>query len=131
MTPQAEETARRLVQWEGWRWMPRMLTADEWTICDCDPCVPGAGLVSMYGTQTDGPKFTSRGLVVQRIAGHIPDLDDPATVGCIAALVRERHPAASVSMMMNDEWIAWRIACDAPSTHATAGEAWAALALET
>lgn len=62
--------ARRAVACKGWRWMPGML----------------------HGTPTrEGIAWTTRysdlGLHVD--ADRVPDLTDPATLGCLLALVRE------------------------------------------
>lgn len=70
MTPEMIDLAKRAVACRGWRWMPGML----------------------HGTQGEGGlKWTSRfsdlGLHVD--ADRLPDLTDPATLGCLLALVRE------------------------------------------
>jgi hypothetical protein len=72
MTPELEALARRAVACHGWRWIPGMRWASQ----------------------------TSLGLSFQRILDHevddfppyygcLPDLTDPATLGCLLALVRE------------------------------------------
>ena len=85
MTPEQIELGKRAVACKGWRWMPgmrvvgipsRMLLENE------DGC--GRWIDS---TPTDC-----------LMAQGIPDLTDPATLGCLLALVREvrKCPAGSV-----------------------------------
>jgi len=62
MTPELEALARRAVACKGWRWMPGM--ADHW------------GQRLREGHWVDP-------------AAALPDLTDPATLGCLLALVRE------------------------------------------
>jgi hypothetical protein len=61
MTPKIEVLARRAVACKGWRWMPGMLT-------DVGERVTDVGAFYL---------------------GTLPDLSDPATLGCLLALVRE------------------------------------------
>ena len=92
MTDEQIALARRAVACKGWRWMPgmrvvgipsRMLLEDE------DGC--GRWIDS---TPTDC-------LMTQ----GIPDLTDPATLGCLLALVREAHgaPFLQVSVSISRE----------------------------
>lgn len=71
-----EELGKRAVACKHWRWMPGMLTADgcrmlthestrEWSAC------------SPKGSFCDPSQYS------------IPNFDDPATKGCVLALVRE------------------------------------------
>ena len=68
MTPELEALARRAVACPRWRWMPGMAffwCGDLHRVADREP-----------GTlRTDG--------------SLLPDLTDPATLGCLVALVRE------------------------------------------
>ena len=59
------ELARRAVACKHWRWMPGM--------------VAGGGGRRVRSKRTGGPPYK----------GAIPDLTDPATLGCLLALVRE------------------------------------------
>ena len=74
-----EELARRAVACDRWRWMPGMLglspKAGRWRVEQADLtalCGAGAGPASIHEAGV-----------------WLPDLDDPATVGCLLALVRE------------------------------------------
>ena len=74
MTPELEALARRAVACRHWRWMPGM----RWVLLD----------ESESGRLDD---WQPEGMA--RPAGALPDLTDPATVGCLLALVREAHNA--------------------------------------
>ncbi len=73
-----EQLARRAVACKHWRWMPGMRVVtemgDAFRVEDVDFC---------YG-ELNWPKPH---------ALLLPDLTDPATLGCILALVREAHKA--------------------------------------
>ena len=64
MTPELQTLARRAVACKGWRWMPGMLASD-------------TGL--RYDEFILGDDWE----------GESPDLTDPATLGCLLALVLE------------------------------------------
>ena len=75
MTDEMIDLARRAVACKGWRWMPGMLEVD------------GA---RSNGEQYDGSVWVDYcGGGYEPVAGWIPDLTDPATLGCLLALVRE------------------------------------------
>ena len=64
--------SRRAVACRGWRWMPGM----RWIVTRAAPLEDYAGrIVEGARRAPDGP--------------GLPDLTDPATVGCLLALVRE------------------------------------------
>lgn len=73
--------ARRAVASKRWRWMPGMRDTDGAIVVFVD----GSWLVTtVYIDDRDGWSTGSR---LARNA--LPDLDDPATLGCLLALVRE------------------------------------------
>ena len=73
MTNELTDLARRAVACKGWRWVPGM----RWAM------LRDAPLESYYG------RICDRGL--PPVSGAIPDLSDPATLGCMLALVRELY----------------------------------------
>lgn len=95
MTPELTELARRVVACPRWRWMPGMLVAgpgwfDCARLCDVDPA---SGLPDLweYRGYVRGPCAAGRSANTDRWdhTDAYPDLTDPATLGCLTALVRE------------------------------------------
>lgn len=75
-TPELDAIARRAVVCPRWRWMPGMLAVSRGRIIDSD----SDGYTVAY----------IRGGTVYVVApDDTPDLSDPATLGCLLALVRE------------------------------------------
>jgi hypothetical protein len=79
------ELAKRAVACSAWRWLPGMWIVDE---------VGGRGVVLDIVTQGGQPcvKFQNPAHTRQGqapAAWCVPDLNDPATLGCLLALVRE------------------------------------------
>ena len=74
--------ARRAIACKGWRWLPGMLTATKYRAC---------------GDRRTWPHLQTGDTL--RSGLHVPDLTDPATLGCLLALVREAWgiPTAYVS----------------------------------
>lgn len=71
------ELGRRAVACRGWRWLPGMLEF---------------GGVRANGEQYGGSVWVEHcGGGYEPVNGWVPDLRDPATVGCLLALVREAH----------------------------------------
>ena len=78
MTQEQTALACRAVACKGWRWMRGMNTTTGDTFIafsDCDE--------AYWLAHPDDP------CEVEPIAGLLPDLTDPATLGCLLALVRE------------------------------------------
>ena len=77
-TGELDALARRAVACKRWRWMPGM--ADCWggRVRECD------GLALLLAA--------------------LPDLTDPATLGCLLALVREAFPAAPAAASRHSSW---------------------------
>lgn len=82
-----EELARRAVACKRWRWMPGMRYQVGGTV----------------GRLTDSQCKGKLPLVAETR----PDLSDPATLGCLLALVREAHgaPAAYFMGSVNNQWV--------------------------
>jgi len=73
MTPELKALARRAVACKGWRWMP-----------------------GMRGVRVDGTtdRIMDESEASTPNADILPDLTDPATLGCLLALVREAFTGA-------------------------------------
>lgn len=73
----SQDLARRAVACKAWRWMPGMRDCWGARVLDIGP----SGLVDVTGPRLHG-------LVLASML-EAPDLEDPATLGCLLALVRE------------------------------------------
>ena len=114
MNAEIEALARRAVGCRHWRWMPGMLTTYA---------------TRVHSTTRAGLPEASRGGLIE--ADPLPALDDPATLGCLLALVREAHNAPSAFLMgsATGQWTMqhfvepdgyWKGICNWHSTEAAA-----------
>ena len=88
-----EELARRAVACKRWRWMPGMLSAKGLRVHRRDD----DGYVVGY--------YANHEYIAECVPGTLPDLSDPATLGCLLALVREAWgDEASVSLNISSFW---------------------------
>ena len=99
-----EQLGQRAVACKRWRWMPGMLADTGLRIVRRDSDGYLAGCYAKYaymsacidGVWTDAPDNT---------VDCLPDLTDPATLGCLLALVREAWgPEATVSVNISGFW---------------------------
>ena len=72
MTNEMIALARRAVACKGWRWM-RGMSNDQGQTIDCVDLIPGKAYCGEWDADMTA----------------LPDLTDPATLGCLLALVRE------------------------------------------
>lgn len=92
MTPALEALTRRAVACRGWRWMQGMLIADN-----------GAGVRFLWEDDRylHGMAAEASGLWMRmnKDRERLPDLTDPATLGCLLALVREAWSQPSATTL--------------------------------
>ena len=88
-----EQLARRAVACKRWGWMPGMLTETGLRVVRRD----FDGYVVGY--------YEHMSYIAECVKGSLPDLTDPATLGCLLALVREAWgPEATVSVNISGFW---------------------------
>ena len=88
-----EELARRAIACKRWRWMPGMLSAKGLRVTRRD----SDGYVVGY--------YEDLSYIAECVPGTLPDLSDPATLGCLLALVRKAWgDEASVSLNISSFW---------------------------
>jgi hypothetical protein len=98
----SEKLARRAVACPGWRWMPGMLglsaKAGLWRVEQAD-------LTALFGAGA-GPAS------IHEVGAWLPDLTDPATLGCLLALVREAWGDSAMSVTAGytkDRKVEWEV----------------------
>ena len=88
-----EQLERRAIACKRWRWMPGMLSNKDLRVTRCDD----DGYVVGY--------YENMSYIAECVPGSLPDLTDPATLGCLLALVREAWgPEATVSVNISSFW---------------------------
>ncbi len=87
MNTEIEKLARRAVACKRWRWMPGMLAVGRRNL-------PTA----WFRLENDIPRLTGEW------SGALPDLTDPATLGCLLALVREAWGDPFMHLATADGW---------------------------
>ena len=114
MTDDMITLGKRATACKGWRWMPGMVTLKGSRIYEVvlssDECYGDAECHEWLNDNGWGINHCDyhRGRpLAEASCGHVwldrvlPDLTDPATLGCILALVREAYPP---TQFMQDEW---------------------------
>ena len=103
MTDEMLALARRAVACKGWRWMPGMLTDEGRRVMRVWPDDLGIKWSHLLDNR------------VVRDADALPDLTDPATLGCLLALVREAWGADFIDVVceqandLEDGGYVWRV----------------------
>lgn len=87
MTDEMIALGRRAVACKGWRWLPGVLSC---YYCDenGDNRVCRSRIVSIQDGRVQA-SHSSASFPLDRLDDEFPDLTDPATLGCLLALVRE------------------------------------------
>ena len=85
------ELARRVVKCKGWRWVPGMLLLHpSWSQFRISTVgLTGVRGVCSHSSPMGGAEWAILALPLPLSDDILPDLDDPATLGCLLALVRE------------------------------------------
>lgn len=96
---QMEALGRRVVRLAGWYWRPGMLVSGE----RAGRALPG---VAYRLSDKRHPSFPGEYDWPHDIGLRIPDLADPATVGCLLALVREAwgQRVSCVPLAAGQQW---------------------------
>jgi len=89
MTEAQVELAKRAVACRGWRWMPGMLA------------LPPEGMISTPARLTEESDWP------HDVGLRLPDLTDPATLGCLLALVREAWGDSEMHMALGAKGWVW------------------------
>lgn len=95
---------------KGWRWVAGMLSIEGVRVVDDPSVVPGSVFVVKRGGSTGRYTWHPHAVETRHLT---PDLTDPATLGCLLALVREAWGDGRLStvhcagMDMRGPWAVW------------------------
>jgi len=100
-----EDLGRRAVACKHWRWMDGMT-------------VHGLPTYRVVSNNCDGHTYRTDGYDSDSLRDCVPDLSDPATLGCLLALVREAWPHEWHQFMVPifDGISHWYVGCLMPGT---------------
>lgn len=133
MTEEQIALARRAVACNGWRWMPGMATIHDpeygvtgvpttWVLPVSD-----GGLIDVgQHYQRRGPFASALGQCVPGggLGTRLPDLTDPATLGCLLALVRKARQSPQAFCAPQDDTAheEWWVVCHGDDTVMAGGK---------
>ena len=124
MTPEMEALGRRVVACKGWRWMGGMRRV--WPFLVRMPILQGSVWSCLAGAKDRARGYTER-MQSERVeddplscepsekwddatdqwVADMPDLTDPATLGCLLALVREAWGDRYASVSCDTQFCSW------------------------
>lgn len=98
-----EELSRRVIRCTNWRWMPGMKDMEGWRLY--------REVVGFTAQDKDGKTVTGWDAIGGEWEYHqvahfpkLPDLSDPATLGCLLTLVREAWGQSAWCQFEDGEW---------------------------
>jgi hypothetical protein len=108
MNEKQTELARQLVECKHWRWMDGMFTACGLRVCEAVKAT-ATQCACVIGHRS-APTRDSDGWYDGDDAGMIPDLNDPATIGCLLALAREAWGDRALCVFGEScqDWTIWK-----------------------
>ena len=96
---------RRAVACKHWRWMPGMLAIayddQAWRCVDHRAREDVDDVGQVWANASGSCDMVFGSLLTQRLT---PDLTEPATVGCLLALVYEAHKGGIIPASTNPQW---------------------------
>lgn len=138
MNTETEALARRAIACPAWRWMPGMLVMSDPTAVprvigspiwpsDLRARVTSAVLGRWFGVGefcVDHPDAEHETMSGDDLPGTLPDLSDPATLGCVLALVREAWSKPDLhARPEGSRWRMWSFEWPSSMLHPTEAEA--------
>ncbi len=103
MNDQTQDLARRAVACKHWRWMPGMQTQDFTRVCY------DTGYSARGWDEWDNTCSECDGGIVTLTSACLPEFSDPATLGCLLALVREAWGSPMLNTVQ-ERGIGWIVA---------------------
>jgi hypothetical protein len=102
MTDEMIALARRAGACKGWRWMPGMAhVGDERVVSFDDDRIVWFDVTKLRHSISDADPRDHLGPI------YLPDLSDPATLGCLLALVREAWGDRYASVWCDTQFSTW------------------------